>query len=168
MAVENRLPLLLHLALPALLGSLHPLQHRVGSGPGWGRGCGQGASVLQWKEMVKKVKARQAPGKCKWQLGSGRNFYQKAIWGLSCPDEELNFQSSSMPALQLESWLPQQSPKKSPQERTAPSLNLCWESTARACREPRCKSCHPSETGTILAVVLGVLACAVAADVFLS
>lgn len=56
-AVENCLPLLLHLALPALLGPLHPLQHRVGSSARRGGGCGQGASILQWKETVKEIRA---------------------------------------------------------------------------------------------------------------
>lgn len=60
-AVENCLPLLLHLALPALLGPLHPLQHRVGSSARWGGGCGQGASILQWKETAKKIKTCPAP-----------------------------------------------------------------------------------------------------------
>jgi len=59
-AVENRLPLLLHLALPALLGPLHPLQHRVGSSAGRGGGCGQGASILQGKGTVKKIKTCSA------------------------------------------------------------------------------------------------------------
>lgn len=48
--VEHRLPLLLHLPLPALLRPLHPLQHRVGPGASQGGHCGQGVSVLQGKE----------------------------------------------------------------------------------------------------------------------
>lgn len=59
-AVENSLPLLLHLALPALLGTLHPLQHRVGSGARQGGGCGQGAGVLQREETVRVSKAGPA------------------------------------------------------------------------------------------------------------
>lgn len=48
--VEHRLPLLLHLPLPALLRPLHPLQHRVGPGARQAGHCGQGVSVLQGKE----------------------------------------------------------------------------------------------------------------------
>lgn len=50
--VEDSLPLLLHLQLPPLLGALHALQDRVGSGsPEGGHGGSHGASVLQWEEM---------------------------------------------------------------------------------------------------------------------
>ena len=105
-AVENCLPLLLHLALPALLGPLHPLQHRVGSSARRGQGCGQGASVLQRKETVKEIKACPArPQQVAARLGEIST--ERAIQGLSCPDKEPHFQSSSTPApqLQLESLL---------------------------------------------------------------